>query len=107
MTPQQVKVADITDENSAQTYLDQMVMTTFCRVLDTSRLPPAAVMRLMASALGATYREVAAAHQDGQCPCGWCPLPGADVEAMCTALEDAAAPKRADDLGAMVIAGRA
>ncbi|MDB5564260.1 MAG: hypothetical protein JWP84_826 [Tardiphaga sp.] len=107
MLVQQVKVSDITDESSAQTYLDQAIMTTFCRVLDTSRLSPAVVMRLLATALGATYREVAAAHQDGQCPCGWCPLPAIDIETLRSSLEDAAAPKRADDLGAMVVAGRA
>lgn len=66
MLPQQVKVSDITDENSAQTYLNQAIMTTFCRVLDSSRLPPDVVMRLLATAIGSTYREVAAAHQDGQ-----------------------------------------
>ena len=105
--PQQVKVSDITDENSAQTYLDQMVMSTFCRVLDTSRLPPVVVMRLIASALGSAYREVAAAHLDGQCPCGWCPVPALDIEALRSSLEDAAAPKRVDDLVTMLVAGRA
>jgi len=107
MLPQQVKVSDITDENSAQTYLNQAIMTTFCRVLDSSRLPPDVVMRLLATAIGATYREVAAAHQDGQCPCGWGPAPDADIEALRSSLEDAAAPKMADDLHSMVIAGRA
>jgi hypothetical protein len=107
MSAQSVKVADITDENSAQTYLDQMVMTTFCRVLDTSRLRPTQVMQMIAAALGRTYREVASAHLDGQCPCGWCPLPDADIEMLLTSLEEAAAPKRPDGLESMVIAGRA
>ncbi|SFL79286.1 hypothetical protein SAMN03159423_3746 [Bradyrhizobium sp. NFR13] len=107
MLPQQVKVSDITDENSAQTYLNQAIMTTFCRVLDSSRLPPDVVMRLLATAIGSTYREVAAAHQDGQCPCGWRPVPDADIEALRSSLEGAAAPKIADDLHSMVIAGRA
>ncbi|MDR6659147.1 hypothetical protein [Tardiphaga robiniae] len=107
MLPQQVKVSDITDENSAQTYLNQAIMTTFCRVLDSSRLAPDVVMRLLATAIGSTYREVAAAHQDGQCPCGWRPVPDADIEALRSSLEGAAAPKMADDLHSMVIAGRA
>jgi len=107
MLSQQVKVSDITDENSAQTYLNQAIMTTFCRVLDSSRLSPDVVMRLLATAIGATYREVAAAHQDGECPCGWRPVPHADIEALRSSLEDAAAPKMADDLRSMVIAGRA
>jgi len=42
------------------------------------------VMRLLATAIGSTYREVAAAHQDGQCPCGWRPVPDADIEALRT-----------------------
>ena len=107
MLPQPVKASDITDENSAQTYLNQAVMTTFCRALDSSRLPPDVVMKLLASALGQTYREVAAAHQDGGCPCGWRPQPVADIEAMRTSLEEAAAPRRSDDLLSMTAVGRA
>jgi hypothetical protein len=107
MLAQHVKISDITDESSAQTYLDQAIMTTFCRVLDTSRLPPVVVMRMLAQALGATYRDVANAHHDGQCPCGWCPVPALDIETMRASLEDAAAPKRADDLQDMQVAGRA
>jgi hypothetical protein len=107
MSAQPVKVADITDERSAQTYLDQMVMTNFCRVLDTSRLPPTQVMQMIAAALGRTYREVASAHLDGQCPCGWCPLPDVDIEMLLASMEEAAAPKRPDGLESMVIAGRA
>ncbi len=107
MSAQPVKVCEITDESSAQAYLDQMIMTTFCRVLDSSRLPPTVVMRMIAAALGTTYREVASAHLDRQCPCGWSPLPTNDIETMRSSLEEAAAPKRADGLEAMVIAGRA
>ena len=107
MSAQPVKVSDITDESSAQTYLDQMIMTTFCRVLDTSRLPPSVVMRLIATALGTTYREVASAHLDGQCPCGWQPLPADDIESLRSSLEHAAAPKRIDGLATMAVAGRA
>jgi hypothetical protein len=107
MLAQHLKVTDIADESSAQSYLDQAIMTTFCRVLDTSRLPPVVALRMIAMAIGATYRDVAAAHSDGQCPCGWCPVPTLDVEALISSLEDAAAPKRVDDLHAMVVAGRA
>jgi hypothetical protein len=107
MLPQSVKVSDITDEESAQTYLNQAVMTTFCRVLDSSRLPPSVVMRLLASALGSTYREVASAHLDGQCPCGWQPLPAVDIEALRASLEHAATPRPADDLHSMTAVGRA
>jgi hypothetical protein len=107
MLPQPVKATDITDEQSAQAFLDQSIMTTFCRVLDTSRMPPDVVMTLLAKALGRTYREVAAAHRDGGCPCGWCPQPAADIENLRNSLEDAAAPRRSDDLLSMVAGGRA
>jgi hypothetical protein len=107
MAAQRVEVSDVTDAESARTYIDQTVLATFCRVLAQSRLPPVEVMRMLASALGATYREVVDAHQDGQCPCGWCPLPALDIEALHASLADAAAPRRADDLHAMVVAGRA
>ncbi|MDB5652829.1 MAG: hypothetical protein JWQ94_442 [Tardiphaga sp.] len=107
MSAQPVKVCDITDESSAQTYLDQMIMTTFCRVLDTSRLSPTVVMRLMAAALGKTYREVSEAHLDGQCPCGWLPLPSIDIGTLRASLEEAAAPQRPDGLATMTIVGRA
>jgi hypothetical protein len=107
MLPQPVKVSEITDEDSARTYLNQAIMTTFCRVLDHSRLPPDVVMKLLASALGQTYREVAAAHQDGGCPCGWRPQPVSDIETLRASLEEAAAPRRSDDLLNMVTIGRA
>lgn len=107
MSVQPAKVADITDQRSAQAYFDQMVMTSFCRVLDASRLPPTQVMQMIAAALGRTYREVASAHLDGQCPCGWCPLPEIDIEMLRASLEEAAAPKRPDGLESMAIAGRA
>ena len=106
MLPQPVKAADITDESSAQTYLNQAIMTTFCRVLDSSRLPPDVVMKLLATALGQTYREVAAAHHDGGCPCGWRPQ-ATDIETLRASLEEAAAPRRIDDLLSMAAVGRA
>lgn len=107
MLPQQIKVSDITDEQTAQAYLNQTIMTTFCRVLDSSRLPPAAVMRLLATALGSTYREVAAAHLEGHCPCGWCPRPVNDIEALRASLGDAAAQRQSEDLHRMAAAGNA
>lgn len=107
MSAQHMMISDVADESSAQAYLHQAMMTTFCRVMDSSRLPPVVVMRLLAAALGSTYREVAAAHQDGRCPCGWCPLPAIDIETLRSSLEDAASPKRIDDLQSMEAVGRA
>jgi hypothetical protein len=107
MMPQQINVSAIADESSAQSYLHQAVMTTFCRVLDASRLPPVVVLRLLASALGTTYREVAAVHQDELCQCGWCPLPSLDVETLCARLVEASSVHRTVGLSTMVVAGRA
>lgn len=106
MLPQQLKLSDITDERTAQLYIDQVVMVAFCRVLDTARLSPDVVMRLLATALGGAYRQVAAAHIDGQCPCGWCPSPD-DIETMRAALGGAARQVRREDLHTMAMAGRA
>jgi hypothetical protein len=107
MPAQQMMISDVTDERSAQLYLQQAMMVTFCRVLDSSRLPPAMVMRLLATALGTTYREVALAHQDGSCPCGWCPVAAIDIDMLRSSLADAASPTPIDDLQAMEVAGRA
>lgn len=107
MLPQPVKVSDITDEDSARTYLNQSILTTFCRVLDTSRLPPDVVMTLLASALGQTYREVAAAHLDGGCPCGWHPQPAIDIESLRASLQGAATHRDESDLLGVPARGRA
>lgn len=106
MLPQQITISDITDERTAQLYVEHTMMATFCRVLDAARVTPDVVVRMMAAALGITYRQVAAAHIDGQCPCGWQPSPD-DIEAMRLALDEAATPTRRGDLRSMTIAGRA
>lgn len=45
------------------------------------------VMTLAAAAVGAIYKEITDEHRrDGTCPCGWQPIPRADVEALQAAL---------------------
>lgn len=107
MTSQQLSITDVMDERTAQLYVDHLVLTAFCRVLDASRLPPHEIMRIIAAALGSAYRNVALAHDNGRCPCGWLPKPERDLAAMTNALESAAAPEQGIDLRSMVIAGRA
>ncbi len=100
----------ISTSSSAETIqgdLDQSLMTMFCRSLDTSRLPPMTVMHMMASALGSIYRQVAAAHQNQDCPCGWHPTPAPDIEALQSAVRTAAVQESAPDLLAMTVVGRA
>jgi len=87
--------------------LDQALLTMFCRTLDNSRLPPMTVLRMMAEALGATYRQAAAAHLSQPCPCGWRPTVEADVVLLCEAVSAAAMPQPIGDLAWMEAVGRA
>jgi hypothetical protein len=89
--------------------LDQMkrsIRIAFCGVMQSTRLPPMAAMSLAATAVGLLYVEVAAAHRDDPCPCGWEPRGAADLEALQTSLALAAKPPRADFRAAQ-IAGNA
>ncbi|WP_315833669.1 hypothetical protein [Bradyrhizobium prioriisuperbiae] len=107
MLEQRKVVSDGDDSQTTQADLDRTLMTTFCRVLDGSRLPPMAVMRMMAEALGSVYRQVAAAHQNQSCPCGWQPTSERDIETMLAAVGDAAMVKPAVNLELMETVGRA
>jgi hypothetical protein len=93
--------------DTTQGDLDQSLMTTFCRTLDHSRLPPMTVMHMMAAALGAIYRQVATSHQNEECPCGWHPAPASDIEALQFAVRATAEQQPAPDLRAMPVVGRA
>jgi hypothetical protein len=97
-----------TDSESAGAEMHRSIMTAFCDVLRTTRLPPMAVMSLAASALGTVYKEVADQHRsDGACPCGWKPnLPG-DVEALQAALAATTKAIPPADLRVMQAVGRA
>jgi len=88
--------------------LRQALMAAFCDVLHGSRLPPMAVLRMTAEALGSVYREVSDAHRgDHACPCGWQPNPQADIALLQAALAMTAQILREPDLRRMPIAGRA
>lgn len=87
--------------------LREAFMTAFCSLLHESRMPPMAVMELAAQAVGSIYREVADAHREGACPCGWLPDPAADLEALQAALTLAAGPAPVFDLRKAQVAGQA
>lgn len=95
------------DNPEMQGDLQQALLTMFCRTLDTSRLPPMTVLRMMAEALGGVYRQAATAHLSQPCPCGWRPTVEADIAALRAAIGEAAAPCTTADLAWMEVVGRA
>jgi hypothetical protein len=107
MMLEQQGISDIGNHASVEADLDRALMTAFCRALETSHLPPVVVMRVMAEALGSVYRQVADAHQNQQCPCGWQPAASRDISLLQSALKAAATRKPADLLSTMTVLGRA
>ena len=107
MLEQRGLASDGSDPRSMQTDIEQTLMTAFCRSLDGSRLPPMTVMRMMAEALGAVYRQVAAAHRHQACPCGWQPSLESDVESLRATVAAAAEARPIANLDLMQTLGQA
>jgi hypothetical protein len=101
-----MSMADQDGSEPTQAEIDHRLLVTFCRTLDSSTLPPMKVMRMMASALGAIYRQTSASHHAQECPCGWIPL-ASDVETLQADIETAARRRAVPDLTNMQIVGRA
>jgi hypothetical protein len=101
-----MSMADQDGSELTQAEIDRRLMVTFCRTLDSSTLPPMTVMRMMASAIGAIYRQTSASHHAQECPCGWIPL-ASDVETLQAEIETAARRQSVPDLSSMQIVGRA
>lgn len=91
----------------AESDLRDLLMSEFCRRLESSNAGPMHVLQMMASSLGTIYREVSLAHQSEPCPCGWIPSTAADVEALRASLEDGTASPDNCSLRSMPVAGRA
>ncbi len=93
---------------AAQARIRATIMNEFCEVIRTSGLPPMAVIRLAAQAVGSIYREVADAHSGPHaCPCGWCPHENTDAEVLGMALMTACRQRRSHGLHSMQVAGNA
>jgi hypothetical protein len=105
MIASQSEPTEFVDKQTAQRQIDQLVMTTFCRTLNNTHLPPVVVLRMIASALGKTYADAAAAHQAGRCGCGWQPSPLSDVDSLRSAV--AYTLVASEDLASMGPAGHA
>lgn len=105
MCEQQTVASELLDEQSAQHQINQVMMATFCRTLVSTHLPPIVVMRMIAAALGKAYADVATAHRDGRCTCGWRPSPPTDLELLRSALAHAGIS--GGGLMSMTIAGHA
>jgi len=97
------------EERAARSALYRAAMTAFCDVLHAGTLPPMTVMALAAEAVGAVYRDVAAAHgPEGECCCGWHPRTQRDIQALQAALVAVAVSARpAFDLAGLEAMGRA
>jgi hypothetical protein len=83
------------------------LMTSFCRALEQTNVTPMQVLQTMARALGGIYREVSAQHQNGACPCGWCPDEPQDLHTLQKAVDAGMTCAPQSDLRSMPVAGRA
>lgn len=96
------------DEHHAmRKQLDNALLSTFCRALDSSYLTPMTVLSAMAEALGSVYRQVADSHHTGECRCGWAPETLQDIARLQSALGATANPAPDDTLSTMQTLGRA
>ncbi|MGF7008417.1 hypothetical protein [Aminobacter sp. BE322] len=92
----------------AEALLRTAVMNGFADAMRSTGLPPMAVLRLAARAVGSVYREAADAHCGPHaCGCGWSPRDGADADLLCAALLAACTRRAPRGLAAMQVAGRA
>ncbi|XHB98244.1 hypothetical protein ABWH97_07890 [Nitratireductor sp. ac15] len=92
----------------AETHLKLQMMKEMSEVMRRTGLPPMAVMREAARAVGHIYRETAEAHcEPSCCPCGWCPQEAMDLEHLGEALREASRSSRSTHLSVMQVLGRA
>lgn len=95
--------------DEARSQIEATVMNGLCEAINQSGLPPLAVLRLAAQAIGSIYRDVAEAHSGPEaCTCGWQPHEGSDIDLLCMALMTACRRERCrNDLKRMKVVGSA
>jgi len=95
-------------QDEAEAHIRATMMKELCEVMGASGLPPIAVLRLAARAIGTIYREMADAHTGiGACQCGWRPQDAHDADLLTTALMAACRARAHEDLRVMQVAGSA
>ena len=88
--------------------LEQALTRAFWRAVQQQPMPVMDALEAAARAVGALYRQAAAAHgPSGSCGCGWQPDPEADLIVLEAMLAAAMKEKPRHDLAAMEVAGRA
>lgn len=93
------------DHRAIRKQLDNALLSTFCRALDSSYLTPMIVLSAMAEALGSVYRQVADSHHTGECRCGWEPEILRDIARLQSALDSTAKPAPDDVLSTLQTLG--
>lgn len=88
--------------------MQRLVMDTFVALLRETNLAPMTVLEYAAGAIGAVYRDVAAAHRPPSvCPCGWRPDSVLDLQVLQAKLVWEALGDHTPDLAAASVAGHA
>ncbi len=100
---------DIEDRaSSARMQMHDAIMTAFCNIMQSTRLPPMMVLNYAAMAVGAVYRQAADDHGGpNPCPCGWEPSAAAEIANLQSVLARMALPQQIPDLDAIEAVGRA
>lgn len=92
----------------AEAHIRATVMNDLCAVMDKTKLPPMALLRLAVRSIGEIYRDMADAHSGIEpCPCGWRPHRETDIEVLTMALITACGRCPVADLRRMPVAGTA
>ena len=101
-------VGRVVAERQRRSSLERAVTRAFWQAVQQEPMPVMAALEAVARAVGALYRDAAAAHGPGGCcGCGWRPDPETDLMILEAMLADGIEAAPSDDLGRMTVAGSA